>query len=149
MFKQFVRHQSTIPQLRRRATFREMLGSPATKSLLLTVVFGSTVTELISRRNKLETLRENHKIKMGILGDIRTRLENGETIDLQKELHLASKVSDVDIDVDEALNEFLRLADEPKDKSELRKEITLVSSGETEGGNDGAESKEVSSKGYI
>ncbi|EGV65637.1 hypothetical protein CANTEDRAFT_91948 [Yamadazyma tenuis ATCC 10573] len=108
-----VRHYSiAIP--RRRATFTEVLRTPTTKSLFLTIVFGSCVTEVIARRKQLDTLRDSHHARMIILNDILARLQHGEHIDLQKELRLLSQVSDgMDFDVDEKLNQLFQMVEEP------------------------------------
>lgn len=101
------RFQSTIPN--RRPAFKELFQTSTTKSLLLTILFGSLVTELIARRKKLESLHETHTSKMIILTDILQRLKDGEDIDLQKEFKLLNTTDDTD----EQLEKLFSLIDEP------------------------------------
>lgn len=140
--RNFIRFQSSqssqsIPQIRRRATFRDLLKSPTTKSLLLTVMFGSAVTEMIARRKKLENLRETHRVKTLLLQDIKDRLVKGEPVNLQQELKLLNNLSlepsDVDIEFDETLQEIFKMdqevSDEKKKKStkpDTRKDSSLT-----------------------
>lgn len=112
--RNFVRcnSSSTIPQVKKRPTFRQLLKTPTTKSLLLTILFGSTVTEMIARRRTLETLRENHATKMAMLLDVIERLKKGEQVDLQQELRLLNNLSEddsnIEIEWDEKLQQMLK-----------------------------------------
>lgn len=98
-----------IPKVKPRLGFKELLRQPAAKSLFLTGIFGTAVTQMISQRKRYESLIEDHNIKMVSLRDIAQKLQQGHQVNLQQELKLLENKGDTEIaiDVDDKLNELL------------------------------------------
>lgn len=108
----------THQQVRRKATFRDLVRAPILKSLFLTTVFGSAVVGLMENRRELETLEQTYNSKFNILQEIISKLENGQTVDINQELKLVNKLTKykyntiTDIELDEQLDQFLKMAED-------------------------------------
>lgn len=127
-------------------TFRTLLGTPIFKSIFLTLVFGSTVIDLMKSRKELASLVDVHKSKFTILEEIINKLENGENVNIQEDLKLANALTKYkynttsDINIDEELEKFLKLADgeAPKEETDYKIDDTT-----------GSESKSKATKKFI
>lgn len=74
--------------------------------------------DLLKIRRDLDSLQHSYTMKLALLGEIITKLTQGDLIDLDKELKLAhaftsaTKYESVnDVELDQELEEFLKLAE--------------------------------------
>lgn len=122
--KSFYRHNST----RTRATFKDLVRTPVVKSVFFTVIFGSVVVEFMRARKEYESLIATYDSKFFILRNIIDKLEKGESIEIGQELKMANTLTKhkyntvTDIELDNQLDEFLKLADE-EPKKEVKEEV--------------------------
>lgn len=122
--KSFHRHNST----RTRATFKDLVRTPVVKSVFYTVIFGSVVVEFMRARKEHESLIATYDSKFFILRNIIDKLEKGEAIEIGQELKMANTLTKhkyntvTDIELDNQLDEFLKLADE-EPKKEVKQEV--------------------------
>ncbi|CCE86084.1 Piso0_005733 [Millerozyma farinosa CBS 7064] len=104
-------------QNRHKATFKNLLKAPAVKSLMLTLIFGTSVVEFMKKKRDLEALDHIYNAKINILEDIISRLEKNEKVDIQKELRIINSMTkykyntSTDIDIDEGLEKWLQQED--------------------------------------
>lgn len=114
----------------RKLRFRDLLKTPVFKSVLLTMLFGSTVIDFMKKRKEYEALISTYETRFDILNGIIAKLKKGETVDLNQELNIANSLTRhkyntvTDVELDEQLNEFLKLAEEKEKnpKEELHRE---------------------------
>lgn len=115
-------------QIRKKPTFRDLVKAPIFKSIFLTIVFGTAIVGLIDARRESETLEQTYNSKFVILEEIIAKLEKGENVDIHRELKLVNKLTKnkyntvTDIELDEQLDEFLKMTE--SDGDEIRKEST-------------------------
>lgn len=120
-YSSFIRYNSTTAKqyVRKRPTFRDLIKAPVFKTLILTLFFASASLDLVKHRKELETLTGSYTRKFTVLEELIKKLENNETVDIAKELQLANAFtkhkynSVTDIELDEQLETFLKMADEP------------------------------------
>lgn len=99
---------------RRKATFKSLLKAPAVKSLMLTLIFGTSVVECMKKKRDLESLDHIYNAKINILEDIISRLVKNEKVDIQKELRIINSMTkykyntSTDIEIDEGLEKWLQ-----------------------------------------
>lgn len=100
-----------------KATFKNLLKAPAVKSLMLTLIFGTSVVEFMKKKRDLEALDHIYNAKINILEDIISRLVKNEKVDIQKELRIINSMTkykyntSTDIDIDEGLEKWLQQED--------------------------------------
>lgn len=131
-----IRHKSSV-------SYRQLFKQPIFKSIFLTLVFGSVTIDFMRNKKNLEQLENTYNSKIMILQDIVRKLENGENLDITKELQLANALtrnsynSVTDIEFDEQLEKFILQAGEdfdpksekilvPEPKIEAKKEIPVA-----------------------
>lgn len=109
----------------RRPSYRDLLKAPIFKSIFLTVVFGLAVIELMRNRKELEALVSTHEAKFALLDELKAKLRRGDHVDVVLELKMANTLTKyryntvTDIQLDEQLNELLKMAEEsPLDERE-------------------------------
>ncbi|KAI5970846.1 TPN1 [Candida margitis] len=127
----FIRQNSTTAQsyIRPKPKLYSLLKTPTTKSLILSLICTSVMIDLLKIRRDLDSLQKSYTMKFALLGEIITKLTNGDLIDLNKELKLAnaftsgSKYASVnDVELDQELEEFLRLAELDGDVQESKEQ---------------------------
>ncbi|CAI5756986.1 unnamed protein product [Candida verbasci] len=134
IFRTFIRFNSTNAKqyIRKKPKFYDLLKTPTTKSLLLTLLCTSFVLDLTNKRKELEVMKLSYENKFLILDDILTKLLNNEKFDLAKELNLANVLtkfkynSKIDIELDEQLEEFFKM-----DEEELSHKFDIIEEEET------------------
>lgn len=115
-------------QPRARPTWRDLLLPLVFKSLFLTLVFGSVVVEATRGRKELDALKGAYEAKFRILEDVTGRVRRREPVDVAQELKIANAItrhkynSVTDVEMDEQFEEILRMADEPVETTEEKKE---------------------------
>lgn len=127
-----VRFNSTVQVPRTTlGRIRELFKSPTLKSVFLTFVFGTVVVETMKGRKELEQLELRYKAKFGILEEAIERLKQGDQIDISKELKLANTLTKgkynvvTDIELDDELEEFLKVFEVKKEVTKEVKEVKL------------------------
>ncbi|CCE87190.1 Piso0_005733 [Millerozyma farinosa CBS 7064] len=121
-------------QGRHQATFKNLLKAPAVKSLMLTLVFGTSVVEFMKKKRDLEALDHIYNAKINILEDIISRLVKNEKVDIQKELRIINSMTkykyntSTDIDIDEGLEKWLQQEDKTTLKEAEEKPAKQVDS---------------------
>ncbi|CCG23043.1 hypothetical protein CORT_0D01950 [Candida orthopsilosis Co 90-125] len=115
-----IRQNSTTAQsyIRPKPKLYSLLKTPTTKSLILSLICTSVMIDLLKIRRDLDSLQHSYTMKLALLGEIITKLTQGDLIDLDKELKLAhaftsaTKYESVnDVELDQELEEFLKLAE--------------------------------------
>ncbi|KAG7660697.1 uncharacterized protein J8A68_005814 [[Candida] subhashii] len=149
----FIRYNSTNNAqqfIKKRSTFRDLMKKPIFKTLILTLIFTSVTLELVKQRKELESLTGSYTRKFSVLTNIINKLNNNETVDIVKELQFANAFtkykynSITDIELDEQLEAFLKLADEPEQpESQENKDI------ETQNDNKESSSKKPSTSDFL
>lgn len=121
-------------QGRHQATYKNLLKAPAVKSLMLTLVFGTSVVEFMKKKRDLEALDHIYNAKINILEDIISRLVKNEKVDIQKELRIINSMTkykyntSTDIDIDEGLEKWLQQEDKTTLKEAEEKPAKQVDS---------------------
>lgn len=129
--KLFIRRSSTIHP-RRKPTYRDLISGPVAKLLFLTVVFGSVMVDATRNRKEIEALSAAYETKFRILREITTKIKNKEPVDVALELKVANAItrnkynSVTDVELDDQLEIFLKMAEEPLDLEEKAKANVVV-----------------------
>lgn len=114
-------------QPRAKPTYRDLISAPVSKSLFLTLVFGSVVVDATRSRKEIEGLNAAYEAKFKILQEITRKVRNKEPVDVAQELRIANSItrhkynSVTDVELDEQFEEFLRMAEEPEEVVEVVK----------------------------
>ena len=121
-------------QIRKKPTFRDLVKAPAFKSIFLTIMFGTAMVGLIDSRRELETLEQTYNSKFVILEEIISKLEKGENVDIHHELKLVNKLTKnkyntvTDIELDDQLDEFLKMTEDEDNEVRKLKETNILES---------------------
>lgn len=137
---------------RKTPSFRELTRAPVFKTLFLTIIFGSVVVESTRSRKDIEALRAAYDAKFRILREVTQKIKNKEPVDVAQELSIANSItrnkynSVTDVQLDEQLEAFLKLVDEPEStESEAFESLNRIDDGkstdETVGRNDQKDTK--------
>ena len=112
--------------------------TPVFKSIFLTLVFGTAVVDFMKNRKELETLVNAHNSKFVILEEIIERVSRNEHVDIARELRIANTLTRnnyntvTDIELDEQLENFLKMTEESVEESVVQKEDPQVEHQEVE-----------------
>jgi hypothetical protein len=87
------------------------------------VCFGTVVVDVVKNRRELEMLEHGYQSKFNILEEVIEKLRNGDHVDLARELKLANSLTshnqDIsDIEFDEQLEKFFKMADQVEEVKE-------------------------------
>lgn len=110
------------PSNQKKVTVKDLFKTPIFKSVLYTVAFGAAVLEFMKSRKETENLVATYNSKFNILHEIIDKLKKGEHVDINQELKIANTLTRykyntvTDIEIDEQLDKFLRLADQADDE---------------------------------
>ncbi|CAK7905815.1 hypothetical protein CAAN3_08S02718 [[Candida] anglica] len=124
--------QHVKSQIRNQSTFRQIVKAPIFKSIFLTLLFGSVTIDLMRSRKNLEALESAYRSKIMIYEDLLEKLENGENVDISKELRLANSLtknmynSVTDVEFDERLEKFVTEADSLESEIETKHQTREV-----------------------
>ncbi|KAG2735075.1 hypothetical protein G9P44_001289 [Scheffersomyces stipitis] len=124
--------------VRKRPTVRDLMKTPVFKSIFLTLVFGTAVVDFMKNRKELETLVNAHNSKFVILEEIIERVSRNEHVDIARELRIANTLTRnnyntvTDIELDEQLENFLKMTEESVEESVVQKEDPQVEHQEVE-----------------
>lgn len=87
------------------------------------MIFGSVVVESTRSRKDIEALRAAYDAKFRILREVTQKIHDKEPVDVAHELSIANSItrnkynSVTDVQLDEQLEAFLKLVDEPELKA--------------------------------
>ncbi|KAI3402985.2 hypothetical protein KGF56_004238 [Candida oxycetoniae] len=104
--------------IRPKPKFWSLLKTPTTKSLILSLICTSVMIELLKSRREVQQLQASYQLRFQVLGEILTKLKNGENFDLKRELHLANIFTEqkynskTDIELDQQIEQLLKMSDE-------------------------------------
>lgn len=106
-------------------SYKDLFNTSVLKSMFLMVCFGTVVVDVVKNRRELENLEESYVTKFNILEEVRDKLRMGIQVDLAKELKLANSLThDIsDIEFDEQLEKFFKMADEDAKVKDDVKEV--------------------------
>ncbi|RCK63506.1 hypothetical protein Cantr_09751 [Candida viswanathii] len=130
----FIRTNATTAKqyVRSKPKFYDLLKTPTTKSLILTLITTSIIIDTINSRKSLETLKKSYSLKFEILDELIAKLLKNEKTDIASELKLANSYTEnkynsrTDIEVDQQLDQFLKLlADEVEKADEVDQKQVL------------------------
>lgn len=116
------------PQIRKRATFKDLVKTPLVKSIFLTLLFGSAVIEFMKRNREIRNVEEVYELKLQMLQDLADNIREGKKIDIAAELKLINSLakhnykSVTDLRFDEGLEQLLKEA-EGQDNNESKQSI--------------------------
>lgn len=115
-----IRHLSTAPV---KKSYKELFNTSVLKSMFLMVCFGTVVVDVVKNRRELEMLEHGYQSKFNILEEVIEKLRNGDHVDLARELKLANSLTshnqDIsDIEFDEQLEKFFKMADQVEEVKE-------------------------------
>lgn len=108
-------------KVKKTPTFRDLFHTPVFKTLFLTLVFGSVVVECTKNRKDIEGLQAAYGAKNKVLREVTQKVRNKEAVDVALEVNVANSMtrnkynSVTDVQLDQSLDSFLKMADEDLD----------------------------------
>ncbi|KAK6203199.1 uncharacterized protein RJT21DRAFT_119341 [Scheffersomyces amazonensis] len=116
--------------IRSRPKVRDLIRAPIFKSFFLTIVLGTVVVDYIKTKKDYELLVRTHESKFTVLQDLINNLKNGDKVDVARELKIANTLTKnrygtvTDIEVDEELEKFLKMADSQLESDEFVEKLS-------------------------